>query len=269
MSEQYDVSRVRIATPADVRPAAENLRDIAAAMGGLRVAICHNIAVNQSMEDADGNVLATSVFGWTFEEDDRWWRSPRLALKSPLPTACRYESEPFWCNAEGFRTSLPNPMLDMLDRADFVRRGLTPAAIVVPVHLPFGQIGAASYVPADRNKLDLAQEFDAYAVQLGVLTRHFIAGYVRSMCNRERLPVGPVLSKREVECLRWASMGKTDDEISLIIARSRATVRFHMHSASTKLNSVTRSQTLFKATQLGYISFSGGSFNGGSARMVA
>ena len=36
--------------------------------------------------------------------------------------------------------------------------------------------------------------------------------------------------------------------------RSRATVRFHIHNASIKLDAVNRSQTVFKAAQLGYIS---------------
>jgi DNA-binding CsgD family transcriptional regulator len=236
-----------------VRPAAERLRDIVDEIVGFRVAICHNIAVSQPMVDADGEVLATSVFGWTNDENDRWWRVPRLALESPLPTACRYESEPFWCNAEGFRTALPNSMLDALDFSDFERRALTPAAIVVPVHLPFGHIGAASYVPKTRGQTDVSAEFEAHGDMLGLLTRTFIASYTRVMCRKERVPVGPMLSKREVECLRWAAIGKTDYEISLIMLRSRATVRFHIHNASVKLSAVNRSQTLFKATQLGYI----------------
>jgi DNA-binding CsgD family transcriptional regulator len=250
---EVNLDAIRIRKPEDVRPAAERLREMARDMAGLRVAICHNIAVKQMMLDAEGHILATSVFGWTQDENDRWWRTPRLALESPLPTACRYESEPFWCNAEGFRTSMPNPLLDAIDLTNFERRGLTPAAIVVPVHLPFGTIGAASYVPEDRSKLDVSAEFAAYGDVLGLITRTFIAGYVRVMCDRERLPIGPVLSKREVECLRWAAIGKTDYEISLIIARSRATVRFHIHNASLKLDAVNRSQTLFKAAQLGYI----------------
>ena len=57
-----------------------------------------------------------------------------------------------------------------------------------------------------------------------------------------------------MECLRWAAIGKTDLEISMIMSRSRATVRFHIHNAATKLNAVNRSQTVFKASQLGYIS---------------
>ncbi|HEY0315526.1 MAG TPA: helix-turn-helix transcriptional regulator [Sphingomonas sp.] len=250
---EVNLDAVRIAAPQYVRPAAERLREMVRDMTGFRVAICHNIAVKQPMIDANGDILATSVFGWTQDENDRWWRTPRLALESPLPTACRYESEPFWCNAQGFRTTMPNAMLDAIDLTNFERRGLTPAAIVVPVHLPFGQIGAASYVPPDRDRLDISAEFALYGDVLGLLTRTFIAGYVRVMCDRERLPVGPILSKREVECLRWAAVGKTDFEISLIMSRSRATVRFHIHNASLKLNAVNRSQTLFKAAQLGYI----------------
>jgi DNA-binding CsgD family transcriptional regulator len=248
-----DLDDIRICGPQDVRPAALRLLAIVQQTIGFRLAMCHNIALSQPMVDADGNVLASTVFGWTNEETDRWWRVPRLALESPLPTACRYESEPFWCNAEGFRTSTPNPMLAALDVADFERRALAPAAIVVPVHLPFGHIGAASLVPNDRSQVDVSREFAAYGDMLGLLIRTFIASYTRVMCRQERVPVGPMLSKREVQCLRWAAVGKTDSEISMIMLRSHATVRFHMHNASVKLSAVNRSQALFKATQLGYI----------------
>lgn len=244
---------VRIVKREDVRQAAERLRDIVRELLGFRVAICHDITVKQPMLDAKGNVLATSVFGWTNDPADRWWRTPRLALDSPLPTACRYESEPFWCNAEGFHTAIPNPLLDAIDLTDFERRSLTPAAIVVPVHLPFGHLGAASYEPATRCKLDLSAEFEACGDVLGLLSRNFIASYVRVMCDAERLPVGVGLTKREVECLRWAAVGKTDHEIGIIMSRTRATVRFHLHKAAMKLESVNRSQTIFKAAQLGYI----------------
>jgi LuxR family quorum-sensing system transcriptional regulator CciR len=249
----YNLNDVRITSPHGVRPAAERLRDIVSDLMGFRVAICHDIAVSHPMVDADGQVLATSVFGWTNDDSDRWWRVSGLALNSPLPTACRYESEPFWCNAQGIRTSLPNAMLDALDLSDFERRGLTHAAIVVPAHMPFGHIGAASYVPKDRSQMDVSEEFEEYGDFLGLLTRTFVAGYTRAMCSQERVPVGPMLSKREVACLRWAAVGKTDHEISLILLRSRATVRFHIHNASVKLCAVNRSQTLFKAAQLGYI----------------
>jgi hypothetical protein len=48
-----DLEDVRIATPGDVRPAAERLRDIVHDMLGFRVAICHNIALSHPMVDAN------------------------------------------------------------------------------------------------------------------------------------------------------------------------------------------------------------------------
>ena len=250
---EITLQSVRILTPEDIKPAAIALRDFAWRHGRFRVAACHNIASKTSMTDVEGNVLATSVFGWT--EDDRWWRTPELALHSPLPTACRYESEPFWCNAAGFHGSLPNPLMDAVDRSDFETRSFASAAIVVPVHLPFGQIGAVSFTLEDPLLTDLSETFAVHAPALGLLTRQFITGYVRARSAQARLPPMSLLSKREVACLRWAAVGKTDIEISLILKLSRATVRFHLRNASQKLDAVNKSQVLFKAAQLGYIAF--------------
>jgi DNA-binding CsgD family transcriptional regulator len=56
-----------------------------------------------------------------------------------------------------------------------------------------------------------------------------------------------------VDCLRWAALGKTDQEIAEILARSRPTVRFHLSNATAKLNASNRSQAIFKASQLGFL----------------
>ena len=219
----------------------------------MRAAPAHDIAGKQTPVDGDGQVLARDVFGWA-DEERVWWRNSRIALFSPITTACRYESEPFWVNGEGFRTRQPNSFLDAIDLANFENRAMTCAAIVVPVHLPFGQIGAVSFNPFDRARTDLSEPFAAWGDALGVYARTFIATYVQAMGASSGLPSESRLSKREVECLRWAAIGKTDLEISMIMARSRATVRFHIHNAALKLNAVNRSQTVFKAAQLGYIS---------------
>ena len=219
----------------------------------MRAAPAHDIADKRTPVDADGKMLATEIFGWG--DDDRvWWRNSRIALDSPLTTACRFESLPFWANAEGFRTREPNAYLASIDIGNFEQRAMTRAAIGVPVHLPFGQIGAVSFNPLDKNKTDLTEEFALLSDALGLYARTFIATYVQVMGRTQALPPESRLSKREVECLRWAAIGKTDLEISMIMSRSRATVRFHIHNAATKLNAVNRSQTVFKAAQLGYIS---------------
>jgi len=255
MVDSAELTGVRVGAPQDVRGAAQRLRDaVERRLGDWRVATCSNIASGRQMRDSDGAVLATTVFGWTDRSEDGWWRKPRLALESPLPAVCRYESEPVWGNAQGFRAVTVNPMLARIDTTDFERRAFCRAAIVVPVHMPFGRIGAASLVPRDPDLIDLSVPFAAHADALGQLCRAFITSHARVMEDSSRLPVDVALSRREVECLRWAAVGKTDLEIGMIISRSRATIRFHIANATSKLDAVSRSQAVFKAAQLGFIS---------------
>ncbi len=251
---QEKVNAVRISDVGDIRRAAEALAAITRDLGGMQCAPAHDIADKRTPVDAEGSILARDVFGWNTSEDRVWWKNSRIALDSPLTSACRFESEPFWANAGGFRTWQPNTYLDAIDISNFEQRAMTRAAIVVPVHLPFGQIGAVSFNPLDKEKTDLTKEFELYGDAFGIYGRTFIASYVHATGSIQRLPPGSRLSKREVECLRWAAIGKTDLEISMIMHRSRATVRFHIHNASIKLDAVNRSQTVFKAAQLGYIS---------------
>jgi len=236
-----------------IRSAAEALRDIVSDLTGLRCAVTDNIAVQEPMKDAAGEVLASAVFGFASGDDARWWRFPQLALTSPLPMACRFESEPFWCNADGIHTPTPNLLLSALDLSNFRERALTSAAIVAPIHLPFGQIAAASFLSPDPGVDNLSDAFEQHGETLALLARTFVASYVKVTERRRPSVAAALLSKREVECLRWAAAGKTNDEIGTILGLQRTTVRFHIRSASVKLDAVNRDQTLFKAAQLGFL----------------
>jgi DNA-binding CsgD family transcriptional regulator len=250
------VERVSVRSIEDIHRAAVGLRDFAAEHG-LRAAICDDIASKEPMIDADGNILAAEVFGW-LADGERWWEDHRLALHSPLPRACRYESEPFWCNAQGFYTVAPNPYLDEIVLSRFFDANFRySAAIVVPVHLPFARVSANSFNVDDPAVGDLSDVFADIVNALGLATRRFITGYAAAMRTKRRIPSDCELSKREVECLRWAAIGKTDREIGMIIGLSHATVRYHIHRGGEKLNSVNRAQTIFKAGQLGYLGASG------------
>jgi len=247
-----DLAAVRFVEPSGIRAAAEALRDQVNEKYGLRTAVSHNIATHELMRDAEGAILASEIFGFR-EGEERWWTAPQLALSSPLVHACRVEAEPFWCNADGFRTRLANPLLDAIDLADFRARAMTAAALVVPIHLPFGQIGAASFLSPDPERDDLSDAYRKGADMLTLLARSFVESYVKVTARARPDIAGVALSKREVECLRWAAAGKTNDEIGLILGLQRTTVRFHIRSASQKLDAVNRDQTLFKAAQLGFL----------------
>ena len=219
MDLHASLAAVSVRSMGDARKAAEAMRDIVLECTSLHVIAVDNIASKAPMEDIDGNILAADVFGWT-GENEHWWKDSKLA-----------------------EMSLDN----------FEKRALTKASIVVPVHLPFGQIGAVCFVSRDASRTDLSAEYEQWADILALMSHRFLAGYVKAHRTRRWLPGDCQLTKREVECLRWASIGKTDKEISLILSRSHATVRFHIQNAGEKLNAVNRSQTIFKAAQLGYL----------------
>jgi hypothetical protein len=181
-----NIERVRILNVEGVRAAAEAFREIVGELGDYRIAACHNIAMKEPMVDGQGNVLASDVFGWTDDEHDRWWHSPRIALDSPLPGACRYTSEPFWANADGIHAKQTNAFLQKMDLTNFEQRALTKAAIVAPIHLPFGQVGAVSFTLRDRSRDDLSTEFEAFGDELGIYARTFVASYVQVMGKTQR-----------------------------------------------------------------------------------
>jgi DNA-binding CsgD family transcriptional regulator len=245
------LAAVRIHGTDGIRSAAEALRDMVAGLTGLRTNVTHNIASPSPMLDGAGEVLAATVF----KDEDRpsWWLYPQFALTSPLAMACRFEAEPFWCNALGVRGLTPNLLLSSLDLSYFEERALTRAAIVAPIHLPFGQIGAASFLSPNTALDDLSGPFAKHAEVLALLARIFVASYVK-VTERRAPEFGAVhLSKREVECLRWAAAGKTNEEIAMILGLKRTTIRFHIRTAAQKLDAVNRDQALFKAAQLGFL----------------
>jgi len=191
-SELFSIAKidaVRIDGPNDVRRAAEAFQRIISDIADMRIAPAHDIADTRTPVDAEGNILARDVFGWT-AEDKTWWKNSRIALDSPLTSACRFESEPFWANAQGFRTRQPNHYLDAIDLNNFESRAMTRAAIVVPLNLPFGQIGAVSFNTLDREKTDLHDDYMAYGDAFGLYARTFISSYVHAMGSIQRLPPG-------------------------------------------------------------------------------
>lgn len=236
---------------ADVLDAAMVLERVARDRG-MRIMMWHDISSQEPLVDAEGRAINACVFGCD-TQDEALCNYYKKALRSQVIRACRVESEPFWVNRHGFRTRWQNPSLNQIELEDFEKRCLVKAAIVVPVHLPFGQIASAVFVSLDETKDDLASEFAQFGKLLAYLARQFLAGYVNTMRDNPYLPTSNVLSDRQVECLRWAAFGKTDDEIAMILDMSHAAVRYHIKRTCEELGAVNRTQCVFKASQLGYL----------------
>jgi DNA-binding CsgD family transcriptional regulator len=67
---------------------------------------------------------------------------------------------------------------------------------------------------------------------------------------------GVHLPLREASCLRWKALGKTDEDIGRILGISSHTVRFHLESARSRLNTANTTHTVAKALALGLINMS-------------
>lgn len=253
---EYDLTevltKVTVNSIDDISAAALVIRAIGDECG-FRIALCDDISSRDPLVDAQGTVLNAEVFGW-LADGHRWWEDRTIALDSPIVRACRYEGEPFWCNKGGFYGHGENPYIEEIKLDTYYSEiASSKSAIIIPIHLPFAQISANSLHPLDETKEDLSEEYEYYADFFAIIFRRFISGYVAAVRKTRRIPSDFVLSKREVECLRWAAIGKTDKEIAEIISLSHATVRYHIHRAGAKLYSVNRAQTIFKAGQLGFL----------------
>ncbi|GAB4483963.1 MAG: hypothetical protein OHK0018_15760 [Erythrobacter tepidarius] len=242
---------VRIHDRHDVRGAALALERAARGLG-LRMLVWHDLATLEPMVDAEGQPLDSGVFGWS-EAELTGWRNFDRALRSPLLRVARLAGGPVWINRYGIHAPLMDRTLERFALDDFAESAPFTAAIVVPVHLPFGQIGTAILVSTDPGRTDLAAEFARVEAALAAAILRFVSGYVAVSRDLRYLPTDSLLTSREIECLSWVAHGKTDFEISIILGCSHAGVRYHVTRACAKLGAVNRAQSVFRACQLGYL----------------
>jgi DNA-binding CsgD family transcriptional regulator len=89
-------------------------------------------------------------------------------------------------------------------------------------------------------------------VTLSPVERALLETAAREFIERCRATVGlglvlPALSElteRELECMRWVSLGKTDSEVGQLLGISKATAHFHVEQVKRKLDVGTRVQAV-------------------------
>jgi DNA-binding CsgD family transcriptional regulator len=243
--------RLMIRTMDDVLPAACALEREAAVLG-LRIMVWHDLATLEPVTDDAGEPLNAAIFGWS-EEQLAPWHSLDRALRSPLLRAARVASEPLWMSPRGIEGGGANRLLDQIDLLELETGPGPRSAIVMPVHLPLGQIGAAILTAIDPQRDDLSLTLARCTDRLAAAIWRFVTGYAALSRDERYLPTDSLLSGREIECLSWVAHGKTDYEISIILGCSHAGVRYHVTRACAKLGAVNRAQSVFRAAQLGYL----------------
>lgn len=246
----------------DAEALAREIVEIGVRIGLPFVAAATDISSTVPPVGSDGRPLAETVFQWV-DPDLRYWEDHGFALRAAFIHASRACAEPFYFTGGRFRSWRPNGALDAITAEGPVETYGVGAAIVCPVYLPGGVIGAVVWATPDP-AFDVAAAFAPNASALHSLALKFVATYEEAIGGADRTPAR--LTRREIQCLKWAAAGKTDAEIGHLVAISLPTVRFHVTNAVRKLRVAGRSQAIQRAATLGYIGAAGPSAASGPMR---
>ncbi|MGY4178416.1 LuxR family transcriptional activator of conjugal transfer of Ti plasmids [Bradyrhizobium sp. USDA 4518] len=163
----------------------------------------------------------------------------RYELIDPVITQALQTAEPFrWGIGmpSSRSSSVQQQLLD--EAAQFgIRVGFT-----VPIHDGHGPIAALTFALSQRSPA-----FESFTKSHGrvlqLMAMYFHAHVRRKLAN-ERSIDGIRLSPRELECLEWASQGKSAWEIGCILGISRNTVADYLENAKEKLGVRTIAQAV-------------------------
>jgi LuxR family transcriptional activator of bioluminescence operon len=121
----------------------------------------------------------------------------------------------------------------------------------IPIHGSLGESGVISFASSNDNMNQQMKYADAIPIiQLLIPALQETLKRLRACDVQE---TSAKLTKREVECLTWATEGKSSWEISQILGCSERTAIFHLTNAAKKLGATNRYQAISKALLSGVI----------------
>ncbi|MBR0899056.1 LuxR family transcriptional regulator [Bradyrhizobium tropiciagri] len=112
----------------------------------------------------------------------------------------------------------------------------------VPIHDGHGPIAALTFA-TDQRKTALETCVKSHARVLQLMAMYFHAHVSRKLTTNLSMD-GTALSHRELECLEWASQGKSAWAIGRILGLSRNTVAYYLENAKEKLGVRTITQAV-------------------------
>lgn len=175
-------------------------------------------------QNGEPRLISTYPTTWT----SHYLRSNYQSI-DPVITAALKTVEPFrWGVDLPSRSSIAEQRL-FDDAAQFgIKVGFT-----IPIHDGRGPVAALTFASDQRNS-PFEKSIIAQARVLQLMALYFHA-HVRRKLNEDVNVAATPLSPRELECLQWASQGKSAWEIGKILGISRHTVSSYLEGAKGKL----------------------------------
>jgi DNA-binding CsgD family transcriptional regulator len=248
---KLDVVYARLRSSTNLIPAAACLKDIGRCIGMPHPAVIDDYSSNRLLTVEDGRTLS-SVLGWdpTFVEQ---WLEQRLHLISPIAAVCRVTTRPFCWDAQTVADAVIEGRGDAQIDWPLTPKNGFYGGITIPVHMPTGRTGSVSWYSRAAST-GIAAVLEQHGDLLRLAGLHFIdLMYAARMETDANALRSPILSERELECLSWAALGRTDTEIGTLIHRAPTTARFHIDNAVRKLGARNRTQAVAIAAQQGLI----------------
>ncbi|MEQ8483789.1 MAG: LuxR C-terminal-related transcriptional regulator [Pseudomonadales bacterium] len=244
----------RLTEATDLRTASAQIKGIGLELGLTHPAVVDDYSQRRLLAAEDGAALS-EVFGW--ERDfQRDWVEQGLHRVSPVGAVSRLTTRPFsWTSAQ--MTALAEELGGRSGRSWHLtpERGIA-GGISVPVHLPRCGVGSVTWTTRNPD-IDLNQILEQHGDLLRLAAFRFMDLVYAGRQDEPQEPSATPLSEREIECLTWVALGRTDGEIAALIHRSPTTARFHVENAMGKLGARNRAQAVALACQLGLIHANG------------
>jgi DNA-binding CsgD family transcriptional regulator len=169
----------------------------------------------------------------------------KLSRNSPIFLHTRKSVRPLLFDVKEIQSQKPTDQREMAIE-EFESFGKTKG-LILPVHTSHGMRGAITFTGNDIVISD--EQID----QLQVRALYLFERIVELHQHSDRLKV-PDLSKKEVECLKWAAAGKTSAETAMITELTENAVNHCMAASVKKLNASNRAHAIAKAIRLRLIS---------------
>jgi DNA-binding CsgD family transcriptional regulator len=188
--------------------------------------------------------------GWPDELLKLWW-TRNAALKMPLYIRCRFEHLPFITSPSDRRFGMDPIPAESARITALIRKIGVTTFLVVPVHLPKGQVAMIVWAGRRRsyNIHNIVENIEGHLLAIG---HHFMRIAIGSMDEQFRSnDEQSRLTLREWDCMRTIAQGYRETEIAQLMGISRTTVRFHLDNVVHKFGCKTKTQAVALLAQLG------------------
>ncbi|MGC1301717.1 MAG: autoinducer binding domain-containing protein [Caulobacteraceae bacterium] len=183
------------------------------------------------------------LFGHQWQAWSRHYGCRRYHEVDPALRMLRHMAMPFTWSEARDRYRSPEGAQVIRDCLDFTGCG---EGLVVPVRERDGALLTAAF-SGPRLETDPEARATLHLIGLYYVTRG------RDLVNGVGFEPDCPLTQRQLDCLRWAHAGKTDDEIAVILGISRHTAHIHIEHAKQLLGSSKRSVAAFRAWCAGWL----------------